>query len=173
MNVYECAKTKMAVRNFKKDSLPDSLILRILEAGRYAPSSDNYQPWHFLVIKDTSVLQNAVKIGGIRPFVAEAPIGIAIIMENYDRPLLDAGRALQQMQLVAWSDGIGSCFVGIPPDNIPSLKEFLRIPEEFELISIMPFGFPKSNMKIRSKRRKPLSKITHSDFFDNEYETHY
>jgi nitroreductase len=169
MNVYECAKTKMAVRDFKKDPLPDSLILRILEAGRYAPSSDNNQPWHFLVIKDQFVLQKAVKIGGIRPFVATAPLGIAIIMENYDRPLLDAGRALQQMQLVAWSDGIGSCFTGIPPDNIPSLKHFLRIPEELELISIMPFGFPKNDTDIRSKSRKPLSKIAHSEFFDNVY----
>jgi nitroreductase len=172
MDVFECVKTKMAVRDFKKDLLPNSLILRILEAGRYAPSSDNYQPWHFLVIKDQFVLEKAVKIGGIRPFVATAPIGIAIIMENYDRPLLDAGRALQQMQLVAWSDGIGSCFVGIPPDNIPSLKQFLRIPEEFELISIMPFGFPKNDREIGSKSRKPLSKITHSEFFDNAYEPH-
>ena len=159
----------MAVRDFKPDLVPNVLVNRILESGRLAPSSDNFQPWQFIVIKNKSVLESAVRIGGIRSFVATAPMAIGIAMENYDRPLLDAGRALQQMQLTAWSDGVGSCFVGIPPNNISDLKKFLHIPDELELISIMPFGFPREGNKGGRKRRKQLSEMTHSDIFGSPY----
>ena len=81
MDVYNCIKTKLAVREFKIDPVPDSLILRILEAGRWAPSSMNHQPWQFIVIKEKPILESAVAIGEIRPFVATAPMAIAIVMD--------------------------------------------------------------------------------------------
>jgi len=170
MDVYNCIKTKLAVREFKIDPVPDSLVLRILQAGRWAPSSMNHQPWQFIVIKEKPVLESAVAIGEIRPFVATAPMAIAIVMDDYDRPLLDAGRALQQMQLMAWSDGIGSCFVGIPEQNITVLKRFLKIPEHLDLISIMPFGFPSNKIEGFNKVRKPLSQLVHSEKFGEAYQ---
>ena len=89
------------------------MVTRILHSARSAPSSRNHQPWHLIVIRDREMLR---KIGGVAtsgPFVAEAPMAIAIAMEKADRPDLDAGRALQQMELVAWSEGLGTCFVGL------------------------------------------------------------
>jgi len=47
---------RRSVRSFRKDPLPDSMIERILEAGRFAPSAGNCQPWRFIVVKSPEVL---------------------------------------------------------------------------------------------------------------------
>jgi nitroreductase/NAD-dependent dihydropyrimidine dehydrogenase PreA subunit len=48
---------RRSVRNFKKDPVPDPLIRRVLEAGRFAPSGGNMQPWRFTVVTDTALIQ--------------------------------------------------------------------------------------------------------------------
>jgi nitroreductase len=58
--------SRRSTRAFKKEPLPDFMIRRILEAGRFAPSAGNMQPWKFSVIKSPEILeameQDAVKI---------------------------------------------------------------------------------------------------------------
>ena len=43
---------RRSVRNFKKDLVPEPLIRRVLETGRFAPSAGNHQPWKFAVVTD-------------------------------------------------------------------------------------------------------------------------
>lgn len=47
---------RRSVRNFKKTPVPETLIRRILEAGRFAPSGGNHQPWKFTVVTDPKFL---------------------------------------------------------------------------------------------------------------------
>jgi nitroreductase len=47
---------RRSIRSFKPEPLPDSMIRRILEAGRFAPSTANCQPWRFLVVKNPEIL---------------------------------------------------------------------------------------------------------------------
>jgi nitroreductase/Fe-S-cluster-containing hydrogenase component 2 len=47
---------RRSVRNFKKDPVPDHLIRRVLEAGRFAPSGGNHQPWKFTVVTDRAFI---------------------------------------------------------------------------------------------------------------------
>jgi len=47
---------RRSIRNFKKEEVPDNLIKRVLEAGRFAPTAGNAQPWKFIVIKDQSLI---------------------------------------------------------------------------------------------------------------------
>lgn len=47
---------RRSVRNFKPDPVPEPLIERVLEAGRFAPSAGNHQPWRFIVITDRELL---------------------------------------------------------------------------------------------------------------------
>ncbi|MBW1988728.1 MAG: nitroreductase family protein [Deltaproteobacteria bacterium] len=47
---------RRSIRAFEKEPLPDNMIRRILEAGRFAPSAGNAQPWKFAVIKSPEIL---------------------------------------------------------------------------------------------------------------------
>ena len=102
MEVYDCIRSRRTVRNFKPEPVPNRILNRILRAGRWAPSSSNVQPWHFIVVKDPATLKTMGGIATQGTFLGQAPLAIAIVMENATRPQLDDGRALQQMELVAW-----------------------------------------------------------------------
>ncbi|MCH8746065.1 MAG: nitroreductase family protein, partial [Chloroflexi bacterium] len=113
MEVFDCIRNRRTVREFKPDPVPEEVLHKILQAGRWAPSSSNSQPWHFVVVQEPATLQRLGEIATQGAFIANAPVVIAIVMDNAPRPQLDAGRAIQQMELVAWSEGLGTCFVGV------------------------------------------------------------
>ncbi|MDY7018332.1 MAG: nitroreductase family protein [Nitrospirota bacterium] len=70
---------RRSVRLYRKDQVPKEMILRILEAGRYAPSAGNGQPWKFIV------LQNKKIIDDITDTVVESCKRIRSILD-YTRP---------------------------------------------------------------------------------------
>ena len=172
MQVYDAVRSRLTVREFKPDAVPDLVILKLLEAGRLAPSSRNLQPWHFIVIKNKDTLRRIAEIASSGRFIADAPMAIAIAMENADRAELDAGRALQQMELVAWEEGLGACFVGLRVvEQNRAVKRLLGIPDSAVLVTILPFGYRKdAAMGAQGRRnRKPLAQIAHSERYGAAY----
>ena len=171
MEVYECVRSRLTVRSFKPDPVPDTVVRRILRSAQWAPTSRNQQPGQFIVIRDRETLESIGRIAASGSFVGRAPFAIAIVMVNADSPELDAGRALQQMELVAWSEGMGTCFVTLDGGEISSVKELLGIPAEAELITVVPFGYRTDDPEKKGKRRKPLSDITHLNRYGQSYVT--
>ncbi len=170
MEVSDCIRTRRTVRTFKADPVPDEVVHRMLQAARWAPSSGNSQPWHFIVIKARETLAALGDIATQGPFVADAPLAIAIVMDDAPRPQLDAGRALQQMELVAWSEGLGTCFVGFrEAGQADRVKELLGIPANMELITVLPFGYREEGFEGRGVARKPMSEMAHSEIFGTSY----
>ena len=170
MEVYECVRTRRTIRRFKPDPVPEATITRVLRAARWAPSSRNQQPWHFIVVRDRDILRSIGEIATSGQFVGDAPVAIAIVMDGADRADLDAGRALQQMELVAWAEGLGTCFVGLRvEEQNKKVKELLNIPARMELITLLPFGYRPDGSDRHGKRRKPLSEIAHSETFGHPY----
>ena len=170
MEVFDCIRTRRTVRTFKPEPVPDEVVHRMLQAARWAPSSSNSQPWHFIVVKSRETLAALGDIATQGPFIADAPVAIAIVMDNAPRPQMDAGRALQQMELVAWSEGLGTCFVGFREAGQPEkVKELLGIPDSMELITVLPFGYREEGTKGGGTGRKPMSEMAHSERFGESY----
>ncbi|MDP6072287.1 MAG: nitroreductase family protein [SAR202 cluster bacterium] len=166
MEVYEAIQTRLTVRQFKPDAVPDDVVMKLLRAGQWAPSSRNLQPWHFIVVRDRDMLKQIGAVATSGSFVADAPMAIAIAMDNADRAELDAGRALQQMELVAWDEGLGTCFVGLRvEEQNRKVKELLGIPEGMELITILPFGYRDEKLRRTRRPREALSGIAHDERF--------
>ncbi len=170
MDVFDCIRRRRTVREFKPDAIPEEVVYRILQAGRWAPSSSNSQPWHFVVVKARDTLKKLGAIATQGAFIANAPLAIAIVVGDATRPQLDAGRALQQMELVAWSEGMGTCFVGVrAADQQRAVKELLSIPPDMELITIMPYGYRLPGRRGQGAPRKPMSEIAHRERFGESY----
>ena len=55
--VFDNIKTRRAIRDVKKDPVPDEYIYKILEAASYAPSPENYEPWRFVIVRDKKKLK--------------------------------------------------------------------------------------------------------------------
>jgi nitroreductase len=166
MDVYQCIRSRRTVRDYKPDPIPQEALTKILQAGRWAPSSSNTQKWRFIVVQDRETLGALGKIATQGSFIAQAPLAIAIVMDNAPRPQLDAGRALQQMELMAWSLGIGMCFVGVrEADQQRAVKKLLSIPEAMELITLLPFGYRAEGPKSPGTPRVPMGEIVHWERF--------
>ena len=164
MDVYEAVRTRLTVREFKPDPVPDDVVQKMLRAVQWAPSSRNRQPWHLVVVRDKDMLRKIGSIASSGRFVADAPMAIAVAMENADRPDLDTGRAVQQMELVAWEEGLGTCFVGLRlAEQNRQIKEILGIPESFDLVTVLPFGYRlvESQGRQGMKNRKSMDDIVH------------
>lgn len=167
MEVNEAIRTRYAVREFKTDQIPEKSILKILEAGRLSPSQRNRQQWHFVVIRHRDTLN---QIGTLCPsgeFIGNAPMAIAIVMDGAKMAQIDASRAVMNMILAGWAEGLGTCWVGGMERE--QLKPLLNIPEDADLITILPFGFPVQRTLRGKKNRKSLAEVAHREHFGTPY----
>ncbi|HQY27059.1 MAG TPA: nitroreductase family protein, partial [Thermoflexales bacterium] len=112
MDVFDAIRTVLAVRSYADKPVPPEAIRRIVEAGRLTGSSMNLQPWHFIVIENRETLRQLGALARSGPYVAGAPLAIVVAIENSRFAQSDASRAIQSMMLTAWSEGIGSNWVG-------------------------------------------------------------
>jgi len=74
------------------------------------------------------------------------------------------------MELIAWSEGLGTCFVGLrAAEQQDAIKKLLSIPEAMELITILPFGYRLEGRRAGGTPRKPMAEIAHSEKFGTAY----
>ncbi len=62
--LIELLHRRMSVRKFKPDPLPEGAIEKIMEAGRWAMSGANGQPWEYVVVTDPRVKEDLFKLFG-------------------------------------------------------------------------------------------------------------
>jgi nitroreductase len=73
MDLYDVMRTTAAVREFTDDPLPDSVLYRIIDSARFAPSGGNRQGTHITVIRDATVRQRlaALNVPGAQRYFAQ------------------------------------------------------------------------------------------------------
>ena len=108
MQVLEAVQTVLAVREYRSDPIPDEIVRRIVEAGRLSASAQNRQPWHFVVVDDRETIGRLADVAPTGPYIANAPVVIVVAVGERKVAESDASRAIQNMILTAWSEGIGS-----------------------------------------------------------------
>jgi nitroreductase len=167
MSVLECVRARIETREFTPDPVPEDVIQKILEAGRWSPSQRNRQPWHFIVVQNHETLKQLGALAPSGSYIADAPLAIVVVTDGARVPFIDGTRAISSMQLVAWEEGVGSCWVGSVERE--GVKRLLSIPDACELITVLPFGYPQDAAKRLKKRRKPLEQIAHRERFGTPY----
>jgi nitroreductase len=161
MSVYDTIRTMLAVREYDGRPIPEEIVRRIVEAGRLTGSSMNGQPWHFVVVQDRDTLRRMGELERHGPYIAQASLAIAIVLDASPYGVSDASRAAQDMLLTAWEEGIGGNWVGF--GGMEEIKDLLGIPAELELLAILPFGYPARAVGQGKKRRKPLAEVAYRE----------
>jgi len=174
--VLDAIKKRRSVGRFESTEVKDDELEEILEAGRWAPSWLNKQPWSFIVIKDQKTKE---KLSEVVPttFVQglkEAPVCILVIVDPEEDPyhFVEGGAvASQNMALAAHSMGLQSSWIGVfdikeQKNSAESkVKQILEIPKKHRVIALLPIGHVKYD--IPKKERKPLHKIMYHEKFGN------
>ena len=185
MELDACLMGRRSIRKFEDKSVPKTVIDKLLEAGVWAPSGMNSQPWRFTVIEKREIidelsrrtkelvtknmplpenLQAAFKSGRDVVFYG-APLLILISVNKNEEwrtiNLLDCGLAAQNMFLAAYQAGLGSCFIGFAAflnQDTKALAE-VGIPEDHELVAPLIFGYPSETPASKPREVKILKWI--------------
>ncbi len=168
MDVFETVRTLLAVRQYQEQPVPADVVRRIVEAGRLTGSSQNRQPWHFIVVEERDTLRQLGALARTGPYIAGAPLAIVVVINKTQPAVSDASRAIQSMMLAAWADGVGSNWVG--PGGLDGVKPLLGVPDELEVAAILPFGYPARAIGKGKKQRKSLAEVAHRERFGHPFE---
>jgi nitroreductase len=162
MEVFDVVRTVLAVRQFRDQPVPEPVVTEIVEAGHLTASASNQQPWHFIVVQNKDTLQQLAALAKTGPYISQAPLAIVVgIDQGNPLAVSDASRAIQDMILTAWSHGVGSNWVGFR--GLQAVNPLLGIPDEIEVLAILPFGYPVQKIGSGAKKRKPLGEIAHRE----------
>jgi nitroreductase len=170
VDTYEAIMTRRAVRHFLSRPVPNDVLIRILQAGRWAGSSKNTQPWHFLVVRGREALDQLSRCGMYASHLRGAALAVVVVTKPGLRAAFDAGRAIQNMILAAWSDGVGSCPAALHDDTCA--RALLGVPEGWDIQMALSFGYPDPDAPatiegrpreavLAGVGRRPLEEIVH------------
>jgi nitroreductase len=153
MNAKDIFKARRSVRKFKPDLVPDADIEEIILAASLAPTARNVQPWEFIVIKDHKTRSAIAHLAVNGPFLAQAPVCIAVFCKDTKYYLEDGCAATTQAMLCAVTLGYGSCWVaGDKKEYASEVAGLLGTPPGYKLVSMIALGRPLEIPSIPEKR---------------------
>ena len=160
MDAYRAVVDKRDQRAFLPRPIPEDALHRILQAGRMTGSSKNSEPNRFIVIRDPARLAAVAALGPQARWVAKA--AAVIVIAQTVRHEYDAGRCAQNMMVVAWGDGVGSCPAHVDEAKLGAL---LGVPAGLHVNRLLAFGYVDPARpgvpKTVARRRLPLNELTH------------
>ncbi|UCG11491.1 MAG: nitroreductase family protein [Deltaproteobacteria bacterium] len=165
--VLDAIHTRRSVRTYLDDPVADEDVRIILEAGRWAPSGLNNQPWRFVVVRDPTIKKQIAEQTRYREIIRNAPVIVVVFMDNevsYDRvkDCQGIGACLQNMWLAAHALNLGAVWLGEILKNKDRVAEILMTPESLELMAVLAVGHPRHGRQ--SSQRKPLTDLIVKEF---------
>lgn len=167
MEFFEVVHSRRAVRQYKPDLVSREDIMKILDAGNWAPSGKNLQPWEFVVVTGKKKEQLGESYGVIgQAYAADwdqtsrdafveyartyggAPVVLAVLVkkskdEEVQRMYMESGSAaMENIVLAARALGLGTCWMTGPLADEATLREVLGVGERQQIVAVTPLGYP-------------------------------
>lgn len=158
MELFETIKKRRSVRDFTGETIPRETLEKIVNAGRWAPSGYNKQPWEFILITDRATIG---KLKTAAKWIEKAAAVIAVVLDPEASKywLEDGSAAIENILLAATALGYGSCWLqGYTEPHEETFKVLLGVPAKRRLLTLIPIGVPVSWPE---QHKKPLSDIIH------------
>ena len=146
-SVMKVLLERRSVRKYTGDSVKEEDLRQILEAGRWAPSGLNNQPWRFMVIRDPEKRSRMAELTKYSRIVNECDLCIAVFLNeesgyNRDRDLMGIGACIQNMLLAVHSLGLGAVWLGQIINRKDELVSCLNSPPGNEPVAVIAIGVP-------------------------------
>lgn len=142
---------RRTIRKYQQKPILRADLTELVEAGRLAPSAANMQPLAYLVVDQQDKVEQMfplLKWAGYlapeaNPGPDERPVAYIVVLADtqirksgYEH---DAGAAIENISLLAWSKGIGSCWIG-SVDRM-NLQSQFALPERYRIDSVIALGY--------------------------------
>ncbi|MBI4150812.1 nitroreductase family protein [Candidatus Woesearchaeota archaeon] len=175
----ELAKARKTTYEFSTESVDGRNLALILEAGRWAPSCTNTQPWSFIVIKNREHIERLMQTANYGDFHGTPHLMVALVLRaelclgkhrvcfrskasgTYDSYMSVAMAGLQ-MLLQAEEAHIDSCLLTPDPAKV---KRLLHIKQEDAVPLLIGFGHMKPGSFQKKRERRPLKDQLYHEYF--------
>lgn len=158
MSVYETVQKRRTIRRFQQKKVPLITLRKVVDSARMGPSAMNLQPWEFIIVDSPElvrrVFENTKWAGYLSreqgpPPPGQEPTAFIVVLRNHRFKSKwtghDIGAAVENMILVALEAGVGSCWIASV--NRPQVMEALRVPDDYEIDSVLALGYPAEEPK--------------------------
>jgi nitroreductase len=165
MELNDAIKKRRSIRQFSDKPIPKEALEKLADAGRFAATARNIQPWEFILITEIATLRKLGEMAENGRFLGQSKACIAVFCAETKYYLEDGCAATQNILLAATESGIGSCWVaGDKKPYCQEVSRVLNVPDKFKLVSLIALGYPEGEgFKIADKR--PLRDLIHWDKF--------
>ena len=172
MDFLELAQKRYSCRSFLDKKIEEEKIDKMLEAARVAPTAVNFQPQRILVVKKKESIE---RLKEATSYTFDAPVIFIICYDKNiswkrkydgnDGGIVDASIITTHMMLEATDLELGTTWVG--SFNPKKVKEIMNIPENYEIVSLLPTGYPseKGVPSANHLKRESIDKIVSYEMF--------
>ena len=153
MKIYDVITSRRTIRKFTQKPVELSILKKMVDAGRLAPSAGNKQPLEYIITLDENIREKIfpnVRWAGYivpegNPKEDERPTAYIIILINKEDLLVpfykyDVGASAENITLAALEEGIGCCWIG--SFDRKKIKNILKITDEYSIDLILALGYP-------------------------------
>ena len=180
MNQFlEGLKARRSVRKFQDKPVSQETLQTLMEAVQWSPSWANTQCWEVIVVRQADIkekLQETLSKGNpATKAIVTAPVVLCLCgrleSSGYyknqvttkfgDWFMFDLGIATQSLCLAAQNLGLGTVIIGLFDHD--RAKSILGVPQGFELVTMIPLGFPAKEPS--APKRREIEEFTHRERF--------
>jgi nitroreductase len=145
--MLEIIKSRRSIRCFKKQAVESAVLHTIIEAGTWAPSGLNNQPWKFVIIRSQAMREKLAGLTKYGRIICDAPDCIAVFLDislSYDhtKDVQAIGACIQNMLLQTHALGLGAVWLGEIVKNSAAVRELLTVPGTMEFMALIALGYP-------------------------------
>jgi nitroreductase len=167
METWDAIRARRNVRDYADRPIADEYLDQILEAGRRSPSSNNWQPWDFVLVTDRDQLIELAKVWQGARHVARSAATVALVAPavadeaQVSRLHYDLGQATMSIMLAAVDLGIGSGHSAVADQE--QAREVLGFPADRFCAYLIGLGYPADRplVPIRRPNRRPFEEVVH------------
>jgi nitroreductase len=168
-------RDRHSVRKFKSTEIPTEMIREILETARWAPSGLNNQPWKFIVITDAQIKDQLAHQTEVSEIIRNAPVCIAVFYDkdegyHYLKDTQAIGAAIENILLAIHNLHLGGVWLGEILNKHEQVERILEVPQSFELMAVIAFGYPEYE-ELEERSRKPLLELAYLNKYGLKYQT--
>ncbi len=164
-NLIELIKTRRSIRHFLDKPVDKKIIYEVLDAGRWAPSGLNNQPWKFVIITDKNIKQRIGDLSHYKRIFVDAPVLLGIFLDtnniyHREKDIMGIGACFENILLAIHALGLGGVWLGEILKAKEKVSKILEIDPKLELMGFIAFGYPdKEKIKGLKAQRKELNEL--------------
>jgi nitroreductase len=168
METYKTILTKLDIRQYDSKKVPAEVKLKVLEAARATGTGRNMQEWRFILVQEKEMIKKLAEDSTSGGWVAGANFAVIVLSDpTLGFHGIDAGRAVQNMELAAWDSGvISGIYTGIKDEK---MRKDFAIPSTLKAVVVVGFGYPVKKI-VGKKNRMPLTEVASIDKYGGKFD---